>query len=236
MTDGHSLCFLHLLQPAFLSRWWGGGSKQNRNYAPIFSLISCEWKVCMFHMREIRKLSFCSTVACYCSAWQMMMGIGEARSDCFPISPSSALHSPFFTLLHFLLIELSSKRRLLVLDLTGSRSDSSSKWAGNQTSSGCVSGSPSLYLFSYIWFDKSGTILTRAGLSMRMCERITVSRLWHLSLASRWGNYQSGHRLYLPWWNYTFFICPWWPNIPWSWLNNQGFKMMYQKMCLGIRY
>ena len=46
---------------------------------------------------------------------------------------------------------------------------------GNQTSSGCVSGSPSLYLFSYIWFDKSGTILRRAGLSMRMCERITIS-------------------------------------------------------------
>ena len=76
--------------------WWGGGSKQNRNFAPIFSLISCEWKVCMFHMREIRKLSFCSTVACYCSAWQMMMGIGEARSDCFPLSPSSASYSPFF--------------------------------------------------------------------------------------------------------------------------------------------
>ena len=71
-----------------------------------------------------------------------------------------------------------------------------------------------LYLFSYIWFDKSGTTLRRAGLSMRMCERITVSRLWHLSLASRWGNYQSGHRLHLPWWNYTFCICPWWPNIP----------------------
>ena len=37
---------------------------------------------------------------------------------------------------------------------------------GNQTSSGRVSGSPSLYLFSYIWFDKSGTILRRAGLSI----------------------------------------------------------------------
>ena len=37
---------------------------------------------------------------------------------------------------------------------------------GNQTSSGCVSGAPSLYLFSYIWFDKSGTIVRRAGLSI----------------------------------------------------------------------
>ena len=53
---------------------------------------------------------------------------------------------------------------------------------GNQTSSGCVSGSPSLYLFSYIWFDKSGTILRRAGLSMRMCERITISLFVFLHL------------------------------------------------------
>ena len=142
---------------------------------------------------------------------------------------------PSFPLLHFLLIELSSKRRLLVLDLTGSRSDSSSKWAGNQTSSGCVSGSPSLYLFSYIWFDKSGTILRRAGLSMRMCERITVSRLWHLSLASRWGNYQSGHRLHL-YDEIIHFVFVLDDQIFQSWLNNPGFKMMYQKMCLKIPY
>ena len=106
---------------------------------------------------------------------------------------------------------------------------------GNQTSCGCVSGSPSLYLFSYIWFDKSGTILRRAGLSMRMCERITVSRLWHLSLASRWGNYQSGHRLRL-YDEIIHFVFVLDDQIFQSWLNNPGFKMMYQKICLEILY
>ena len=135
-----------------------------------------------------------------------------------------------------LVLDVWADHRLSICFLTSGLTNQVQFWDGQACLWGCVSRSPSLYLFSYIWFDKSGTILTRAGLSMRICVRITVSRLWHLSLASRWGNYQSGHRLYLPWWNYTFFICPWWPNIPWSWLNNQGFKMMYQKMCLGIRY
>ena len=94
MTDGHSLCFLHLLQPAFLSRPLlirRRMFKTKQESCP--ELISCEWKVCMFHMREIRKLCSCSTVACYCFAWQMIIDYGDwvGQIRLFPYFPLKCL-------------------------------------------------------------------------------------------------------------------------------------------------
>ena len=148
----------------------------------------------MFHMREIKKLCFCSTVACYCSAWQMMMGTGWARSDCFPIPPSSASHSPFFPspslLPHWALVQKA---------VIGSGLDRVPIWLQQQLGWGTR---VVLDMWAFLTSD-----LTNQASLLRMCERITLSPLWHLSLASRWGNYQSGHRLHLTWWNYTFCIC-----------------------------
>ena len=108
---------------------------------------------------------------------------------------------------------------------------------GNHTSSGCVSWSLSIGFFSYIWFDKSGTILRRASLSIEgSCVRGSRSPSFGTCLWPAGGtiiNLVTGFTFHDEIIHFVFVLDD---QIFQSGLNNQGFKMMYQKMSLETPY